>query len=313
MYYAAMHHKGAFSLHMFFPSGDPDGLKIVKKDNWPGRLIAFQRDQLDEVLVRDELSTIGVYVLRGPEGEPNDIDGIRIYVGQSSTLAARLEDHARKKEFWAHAVVITRTGDSLDRADALYLEARLIELADAGGWCFLDNKDRPDPAGMLEADKEASAEGYLEDAVPCLSALGFYEFEKPEELVVMRDDEESEETVPVRVLRVTRNGVSIEARAYRWSEREFEILEGSEALVVAVPSFLNRPESKSYRRLRDQVLASDAVVLQGQKYRFTENVTVKSPSAAEAIVAGRSGSGLAGWREIDESDDSELSGDASTP
>ena len=308
-----MHHKGAFSLHMFFPSGDPDGLKIVKKDNWSGRLIAFQRDQLDDALVRDELSTIGVYVLRGPEGDPNDIDGIRIYVGQSSTLAARLEDHARKKEFWDHAVIITRTGDSLDRADALYLEARLIELADAGGLCILDNEHRPDPTGMLEADKEASAEGYLEDAVPCLSALGFYEFEQLEEPVTgpgTSDEEEWEEAVPTRVLRVTRNGVSIEAKAHRWSDREFEILEGSEALAVAGPAFLNRPQFKGYRRLRDQVLASDAVVLEGQKYRFTKNFTVKSPSAAEAIVAGRSGSGLAGWREIDESDDSEFSSNA---
>ena len=300
-----MHHKGAFSLHMFFPSGDPDGLKIVKKDNWSGRLLAFRRDQLDEAMARDELGSVGVYVLRGPEGDSNDIDGIRIYVGQSSTLATRLEDHARKKEFWTDAVVVTRAGDSLDRADALYLEARLLELARNGRWCCLDNEQLSTPAGMLEPDKEASAEGYLEEVVPCLSALGFVEFEEPIDLSVDSDDEEEyEDDLPeepvVRFLRVTRNGVSIEARGRRLGERGFEILKGSEALAAAGPAFLKRPEFKGYRRLREQVLASDAVNREGEKYRFTKDVKVKSPSAAEAVVAGRSGSGLAGWRELGE-------------
>ena len=284
---------------MFFPSGDPDGLKIVKKDNWSGRLLAFRRDQLDDAMARDELRSVGVYVLRGPEGDPNDIDGVRIYVGQSSTLATRLEDHARNKEFWTDAVVAIRAGDSLDRADALYLEARLVELARGGGWCFLDNGQMPNPMDMLEPDKEASAEGYLEEVVPCLSALGFPEFEEPVAPPTDSLDSAASRSyvdAAPRTLRTTRAGIEIEARGRRLADRSFEILKGSEALASEVPSLAHRAK-RAYRQSRLDILESKDVEREGGKFRFTRNVIVSSPSLAEVIVAGRPGSGLANWRE----------------
>ena len=230
-----------------------------------------------------------------------------MYVGESATLIRRLEQHAQTKEFWTDAVAFTRAGGSLDRADALYLEARLLELARKGGWCTLENGQEPDPEPMLEPDKEAAAEGYLEEAVPCLSALGFVEFEEPIDPLVVSNGEEGQDAdsldePTVRVLTVTRNGVSIEAKGRRLGERGFEILKGSEALATAGPAFLKRREFKGYRRLREQVLTSDAVIREGEKYRFTKDVKLKSPSAAEAVVAGRSGSGLVRWQKSDEAE-----------
>lgn len=302
-----MHHKGAFSLHIFFPSGDPKGLRIVSKDNWSGRAWAIPRDRLDEAADREELHAAGVYVLRGTDSDTEGQDSVRVYVGESATLIRRLEQHAQTKEFWTDAVAFTRAGGSLDRADALYLEARLLELARKGGWCTLENGQEPDPEPMLEPDKEAAAEGYLEEAVPCLSALGFVEFEEPIDPLVVSNGEEEQDAdsldePTVRVLTVTRNGVSIEAKGRRLGERGFEILKGSEALATAGPAFLKRREFKGYRRLREQVLTSDAVIREGEKYRFTKDVKLKSPSAAEAVVAGRSGSGLVRWQKSDEAE-----------
>lgn len=55
----------AFSVRIFVPSGDPDGLRIVEKSNWTGRGFVFPRSEFAEVRQRSELRRTGVYLLWG--------------------------------------------------------------------------------------------------------------------------------------------------------------------------------------------------------------------------------------------------------
>ena len=52
-----------FSLRIFVADGDPDGLRIVDKSNWIGKVLVFPRALLPQVKVRPELVQTGVYLL----------------------------------------------------------------------------------------------------------------------------------------------------------------------------------------------------------------------------------------------------------
>ena len=55
-----------FSIRMFLPDGDPDGLRLVEKSNWTGVGVVFSRSIYKDVAQRGEFDKPGVYVLVGP-------------------------------------------------------------------------------------------------------------------------------------------------------------------------------------------------------------------------------------------------------
>jgi hypothetical protein len=77
-----------FSIKIFVPSGDPEGVRIVSRDDWPGKAVVFPRQLLGEVKGRREYQQPGVYLLAG---------GKKLYIGEGDPLGERLGEHARKK------------------------------------------------------------------------------------------------------------------------------------------------------------------------------------------------------------------------
>ena len=55
-----------FSVKIFVPASDPEGLHVIEKSNWTGQGIVFPRSLFAEVRHREELNRTGVYVLWGP-------------------------------------------------------------------------------------------------------------------------------------------------------------------------------------------------------------------------------------------------------
>src|SRR5690606_41528185 len=101
-----------FSVRIFIPSGEPEGLRIVEKSNWTGQGLVFPRAQYAEVRRRAELSRAGVYVLWGPR-ESGQLP--RVYVGEGDDVQSRRDQHARPKAFWTRAVVVTGKAQHPDR------------------------------------------------------------------------------------------------------------------------------------------------------------------------------------------------------
>ena len=52
-----------FSVRIFVPSGEPEGLRIIEKSNWTGLGLVFPRSLFAEVRHRKELNRTGVYIL----------------------------------------------------------------------------------------------------------------------------------------------------------------------------------------------------------------------------------------------------------
>lgn len=120
-----MSKKTAFSLRIFFPTGDPEGLCFITKPLWTGQGIVFPRANYEEVRELDVLETSGVYILWEyiPEGYLP-----RVYIGESDNLKSQLNHHNNNKDFWTHCVVFLSKDQFLDKANIRYLEARLVAL-----------------------------------------------------------------------------------------------------------------------------------------------------------------------------------------
>ncbi len=56
-----------FTLRLFFPDGDPYGLKVAKLGNWSGVGVIFPRALFGEAKKRPELGRPGVYLLLGED------------------------------------------------------------------------------------------------------------------------------------------------------------------------------------------------------------------------------------------------------
>ena len=268
---------GPFSLLIFFPSGDPNGLRVIEKLNWIGQGLVFPRALFAEVRKREELSRAGVYVLWSPAGDSDQLP--RAYVGESDTLLQRLVSHVKKKNFWTRGVVFTSKDRALNKAHVQHLEARLLELAKEAKRCKLDNAQLPQPPSLSEADK-AYVEGYLADLLLCLPAVGISFFEKP-----------SAPASSERNLRLRAKGM--DAWGYETAEG-FVVRGGATAVkneVRSIHSYL----SLLRKRLIDEGVLEDT----GTTYKIAQDYTFNSPSQAASVLTGRNTNGRITWKDIE--------------
>lgn len=130
----------AFSIKIFVPNGDPDGLRVIEKSNWTGVGVVFRRSNYREAVTRPEIERTGVYMLVGGS---SDSALPMVYVGEGDPVKDRLAQHQQKKDFWDWAIFFTTKDHSLNKAHVQHLEARLHELARDAKQCNLDNIQCP--------------------------------------------------------------------------------------------------------------------------------------------------------------------------
>ena len=264
----------AFSVRVFIPSGEPEGLRLVEKSNWTGQGLVFPRALYADVRQRPELKRTGVYLLWGP-AETGQFP--RLYVGEGDTVLPRLDQHAKQKDFWTNAAVFTSKDQNLNKAHVQYLEARLVQLAKDAKRAELDNGNVPQLPALSEADA-ADAEAFLLDLLLCLPLMGAPFFEQ---------------TVPTpnkgRELLLKAKG--IEARGADTAEG-FVVRAGSQAVKEEVPSI-----HPYLVELRKTLLAQGVLVPDGPVLRVTQDYAFNSPSTAAGVLLGRSANGRTEWRD----------------
>ena len=167
-----------YTIHIFVVDGDPDGVKIVDRQNWTGWGIAFPRSAWPRISRRREFTTAGVYILSGvSEGTKDELP--TIYIGQGDEIRTRIDAHAANKDFWDWGYAFVSKGAALNRAHTTWLEHALIDLADKAGRCHLDNATHPREPSLSEWER-ADTRGFLGEILRILPLLGVRVFEKPE-------------------------------------------------------------------------------------------------------------------------------------
>ena len=265
-----------YSIKIFMPSGEPNGLRILERPNWTGSGMAFSRTGFDEAKTRSELDRAGVYILVGDLSNGNSFP--TLYIGEGDPVLDRLKNHNANKDFWTSAIVFTSKDTNFNKAHIKHLESRLIEIALKAKLCKLENLNSPTKPSLSEADY-ADTEQFLENLLRILPLLGLSVFE------------EAQNTLTVDEATLFLQGKNIKASAVQ-QPSGFIVLKGSEASINNTNSC-----QPSYIQKRVDMLSSGLLVEKEDKLIFTENVTFTSPSYASSVVLGRSTNGLDLWKD----------------
>lgn len=173
-----------FTIRIFVPDGDPEGVRVIDRMNWTGLGLAFRRIDWAKVQKRSEVQgEPGVYILVGYTEQQGD-DLPRIYIGHTDDVSKRIQSHysgSSNKEFWDRGVIFVSTNKGLNRAHVAWLEYALIKRADQAdkeGRCHLDNGNAPQEPPLSEAEK-ADTRAFLGEIFQILPLVGLRVFEIP--------------------------------------------------------------------------------------------------------------------------------------
>ncbi len=166
-----------YTIRIFVPDGDPEGLRIIDRMNWTGLGIVFPRTDWSKIKHRSEFSKPGVYILIG---YVTDDDLPTINIGQGDVVRARLESHLQNKDFWSKGIVFISSTSSggLNRAHATWLEYALIHQAIKADRSHLENGTEPQQPQLSEAEK-ADTQAFLREMLQILPLVGLNAFEIP--------------------------------------------------------------------------------------------------------------------------------------
>ena len=162
-----------YTIRIFVPDGDPDGVRIIDRMNWTGLGIVFPREKWPATKSRPDFNKTGVYILVGPS---EDEDLPLVYIGQGDGIKSRIGSHFVNRDFWEWGVVFVSTSSGLNRAHITWLEHALIDRAIKAQRCHLDNGNAPGEPALSESEK-ADTQGFLKEILQILPLLGLRVFE----------------------------------------------------------------------------------------------------------------------------------------
>lgn len=166
----------SFTIQIFVPDGDPEGVRVIGRMGWTGQGTVFPREKWQATRSRDELGRPGVYILDGMTEDGDELP--TVYVGEGDCVRDRIDAHFQNKDFWDRGIVFTASGSGLNKAHIRWLESALVKRARKASRSKLDNGNDPQPATLSEADV-ADTQAFLEEILQILPLVGLRAFEIP--------------------------------------------------------------------------------------------------------------------------------------
>lgn len=282
-----MNSKGR-SLELFFVDGNPDGMLTAEVFNWTGHLLRIPRAQLAEGIQRPEAKQTGVYVLLG-----EDHNGPLSYIGETEDMAERLKDHAKKRDWWDYAVLITTHGDALHKAHARFLERKLVERALETRVRPLENGNLPGGASLNEA-ATANMKSFLDTLYMVLPAIRVDMFQSGKRSSPDMSNVSTSEPAPSAqefFLSIPRHKITAQARLIG---TEMVVEKGSDARGEWVGNPKHNP---GYAKLHETLIQTGVIRKNSDgQSMFAISYAFSSPSAAAAIISGRAADGPSAWK-----------------
>ena len=177
-----------FTISIYVPDGEPDGVRIIDRMNWTGVGVVFPREKWFDVRKRPEMGRTGIYILIGYANPEDELP--TLYIGQGDEVRTRIESHNAQKDFWTWGITFSANGDGLNRAHVTWLEHALVKAAKDAERCNLANGNSPQEPSMSEAEK-ADTRAFLKEVLQVLPLVGLRAFEKPQAIVEQTIDTQS--------------------------------------------------------------------------------------------------------------------------
>lgn len=167
-----------FTIHIFVPEGDPEGVRIIDRLSSTAKFFAFPRTKWEEVKKRPELTSAGIYILSGYSETNPELP--TVYVGQADVLRTRLDQHDKNKDFWDKAVVLT--SGNINSTHAKWLEYSLIKRLNEASRSIIENGNSPQEPTISEAEK-AEMHVFLAEIYQTLPLVGLRAFENAQTVI----------------------------------------------------------------------------------------------------------------------------------
>lgn len=264
------------TIQIFLPDGNPRGVRIAEITNRTVKAILFPRNQFDYILTRNELSNVGFYFLFGE----SEVGKPLVYIGEAEDCAVRLSQHQRNKDFWNYAIVIISKINAFTKTHAKFLEHISIKKAQEVGRWQLENGVNTNLPFVTES-MEADMLDCFETTKILLSTLGFPLFDS----ISRENYRTSEDIYKMKSKEAIAEGDLI--------DEGFVVYRGSKAVKDTLPSC-----HKYMIDLRDKLIDTGILSLEGNVYVFTEDYIFSSPSTAGGVVSGRPTNGWKTWKNI---------------
>lgn len=283
--------------------GTPQGILTLEVMNWIGHILSGPRTKITELIQRPEMKKTGIYFLTGPD--PEGSYRPCVYIGESDNVGTRLIQHNKDetKIFWERACVITSKDQNLTKAHGRYLESRLIAITQEVGHAILFNGTAPKNENLPEADI-ADMEYFISQIRLVLPVLGL-DFLRQKPRVALHSTSFVQNATYQELVAMNSATVDIKSPFFEiYSKKEnlrakakeidgdFVVFAGSETRSQWKGSAHN------YQMQFDILIAEGRIRIDQaiNKGIFQENVAFSSPSAAAAIILGRSSNGRTEWK-----------------
>jgi len=268
------------TIKIFLLDGEPNGRMTCELSNWTGKAFKIPRKRIKDSSDRAELQGTGVYMLfgRSPKSENKDL----AYIGEAEVIFKRLSQHLATKDFWNEAIIFVSKDENLNKAHIKYLESRLYEIAIDVNRYELDNSNIPSLPTISESD-QAEMEEFIENIRLLVNTLGFKIFEE-----LRQKTQSIQEQIENTFFIVAARGANAKGQL---TNEGFVVLKESEIANSITNSF-----PKNWKELRDSLVENGTIQQIQDKLIFTKDCLFSSPSAAAAIVMGRSANGLTEWK-----------------
>lgn len=187
-----------FTIRIFVPDGDPDGLRIIDRQSSPSSFFVFPRNKWEQIKNRTELEGAGVYILVGYSNPEDELP--TVYIGQADNVRNRIEQHKKGKDFWDKAVVFV-SENKINATHAKWLEYALIKRVLETKRSKVENGNSPSEPTISEPEK-AEMQVFLSEILQTLPIAGIEAFERTEIIVksdgIIDDSEKNTIVVPAQ-------------------------------------------------------------------------------------------------------------------
>ena len=168
-----------FTIRIYVPEGDPEGLRIIDRQSSPSKFFAFPRNKWDQIKNRPELIGAGIYILSGYSKPEDELP--TIYIGQADTIKNRIEQHLKNKDFWEKAVIFV-SDNKINSTHAKWLEHKLIDRVFKANRSIVENGNNPQEPTISEAE-QAEMQVFLTEIYQTLPLVGLRAFDVPKAVI----------------------------------------------------------------------------------------------------------------------------------
>lgn len=262
------------AIELFLVNGTAESLITAELSNWNGKAIKIPRKEVQQCK-REDIKNEGVYFLFCKENNGND----SVYIGEAENVLDRLNQHLRdynsdkEKYYWNTAVIFI--GTDLNKALIRYLENRFVDIArDCGRYQVLTKNTYKNT--VMKESQIASMEEFIDNVKIIINTLGYKVLEP-----ISHVDEST--------IYLYCKGSGGSAKGFV-SSGGFTVLKGSKISDHIVSSFEMR--GKTYFNLRNNLI-EDHIIVDGA---FVKDYEFNAPSAASAVILGRTSNGNVDWK-----------------